>query len=117
MRLVQRLAFILALALPAASSQAANTTARLVLSHEAAKPGETVWAGMHLRMNQGWHTYWQNGGDAGAGTKIDWTLPAGVTVGAVQWPLPEKKVDVAAGTSLTSYVYHNDVVLDRKSVV
>jgi thiol:disulfide interchange protein DsbD len=108
---VQRLVLLLALALTAASSQAANTTARLVLSHESARPGETVWAGVHLRMNQGWYTYWQNGGDAGAGTKIDWTLPAGVTAGAIQWPLPEKKVEVAAGTSLTSYIYHNDVVL------
>ena len=111
MRLAQRFILIITLALPAASAQAANTTARFILSHETAKPGETVWAGVHLRMNQGWYTYWQNGGDAGAATKIDWTLPAGVTAGAVQWPLPEKKVDVAAGTSLTSYVYHNDVVL------
>ena len=111
MRLVQRLILILALALMAATAQAANTTARLVLSHESAKAGETIWAGVHLRMNRGWHTYWQNGGDAGAATKIDWTLPAGVTAGAVQWPLPEKKVEVAAGTSLTSYIYHNDVVL------
>jgi len=111
MRLVQRLTLILALALAGPPAQAANTTARLVLSHDAAKPGETVWAGVHLRMNQGWHTYWQNGGDAGAATKIDWTLPTGVTAGTIQWPLPEKKVDAAAESSLTSYVYHNDVVL------
>jgi thiol:disulfide interchange protein DsbD len=111
MRIVPRLVGVIGLALIASSSQAANTTARLVLSHEAAKPGETIWAGLHLRMNPGWYTYWQNGGDAGAPTKIDWTLPTGITAGALQWPLPEKKVDVAAGTSLTSYVYHNDVVL------
>jgi thiol:disulfide interchange protein DsbD len=111
MRLVQRFAFILALALLAASAQAANTTTRLVLSHDVAKPGEIIWAGVHLRMNQGWHTYWQNGGDAGAPTKIDWTLPTGVTAGPIQWPLPEKKVEGAGGTSLTSYIYHNDVVL------
>jgi thiol:disulfide interchange protein DsbD len=111
MSLVHRLSLLIALVLLAASAEAANTTARLVLSHEAAKPGETVWAGVHLRMNPGWSTYWQNGGDAGLPTKIDWTLPTGVTAGAFQWPLPEKKVDVAAGTSLTSYVYHQDVVL------
>lgn len=111
MRTVPRLVGVIGLALLASSSQAANTTARLVLSHETAKPGETIWAGLHLRMNPGWYTYWQNGGDAGAPTKIDWTLPTGIAAGALQWPLPEKKVDVAAGTSLTSYVYHNDVVL------
>lgn len=107
MRLVQRLMLVIALALLAGSSQAANTTARLVLSHETARPGETIWAGVHLRMAPKWHTYWENGGDAGAATKIDWTLPAGVIAGEILWPVPEKYV--SAG--LITYVYHNDVVL------
>jgi thiol:disulfide interchange protein DsbD len=54
-----------------------------------------------------WHTYWRNGGDAGIPTKIDWTLPAGVTAGEIFWPMPEK--NVSAG--LVTYVYHEDAVL------
>jgi thiol:disulfide interchange protein DsbD len=107
MKLVQRLTLVLALGLLAASAQAANTTARLVLSHEAAKPGDTVWAGVHLRMAPKWHTYWENGGDSGAATKIEWTLPAGVSAGEILWPVPEK-YDSAG---LITYVYHHDVVL------
>jgi len=107
MRLVQRLTLIIALALLANGSQAANTTARLVLSHETAKPGEIIWAGVHLRMAPKWHTYWQNGGDSGGPTKIDWTLPPGVTAGGIIWPVPEKyEVE-----GLITYVYHNEAML------
>lgn len=95
---------LLAAALPAA---AANTTTRLVLSDAVAKPGQTVWAGVQMRMNKGWHTYWRNAGESGAPTTVDWTLPAGVTAGPIHWPVPEKYV--TAG--LTTYVYHDEVVL------
>ena len=92
-----------------AAGQAAQTQARLLLDHEIARPGQTVWAGVQLRMPDRWHTYWRNPGDSGAATKIDWTLPPGVTAGPILWPLPEKYLDKAAG--LTTYVYHHEVVL------
>jgi thiol:disulfide interchange protein DsbD len=107
MRSVQRLVILISLSLAATAAQAANTTARLILSHDTARPGETVWAGLHLRMAPKWNTYWQNGGDAGGPTKIEWILPTGITAGEVQWPVPERK-DTAG---LITYVYHNDVVL------
>src|SRR5262245_37274495 len=84
-----------------------NTQAKLLLSAEAAKPAETITAGVQLRMGPGWHTYWVNAGDSGMPTKINWTLPAGVTAGEIQWPIPET---FAAG-GLTTYIYHDDVVL------
>ena len=40
-------------------------------------------------------------------TKIEWQLPAGVTAGAIQWPVPEKLPD----EDLTTYIYTNEVVL------
>src|SRR4051794_29783505 len=88
-------------------SGAPATQARLALSQSAARPGETVLAGVHLRMNSRWHTYWKNNGDAGIPTKIEWTLPAGVTAGEIQWPLPGKFQE----TELTTYAYTNEVVL------
>ena len=103
----QRLIVFLSVALAALSGQAANTTARLVLSHAAARPGETVWAGLHLRMAPKWHTYWENGGDSGAGTKINWTLPSGITAGDILWPVPQK----LSSEGLITYVYHDQVVL------
>ena len=84
-----------------------HTQARLVLSAKIAKPGETIPAGIHLRMDPGWHTYWVNPGDSGMATKINWALPDGMTAGDIQWPVPET---FTAG-GLTTYVYEKEVVL------
>ena len=61
--------------------RAATTQARLVLPTDAVAPGQTVLAGVRLKMAPKWHTYWRNAGDAGAPTEIEWSLPAGITAG------------------------------------
>jgi thiol:disulfide interchange protein len=107
---VRTIRSILALAclfLAVASARAAHTQAQLILADEAAQPGETVLAGVHLKMESGWHTYWKNPGEAGMATKIEWHLPAGVTAGEIQWPLPEK----LPPDEVTTFGYSNDVVL------
>ena len=75
------------------SAAAYHTQARLVLAAAKARPGDTVLAGVQLRMEPRWHTYWRNPGASGAATMIDWQLPAGVTAGEIQWPVPEKLPD------------------------
>ena len=84
-----------------------HTQAKLILSADAARPGDTIWAGVDLKMEPGWHTYWKNPGSAGLATKIEWQLPPGVTAGEIQWPLPEKFPPV----EVTTYGYSNEVVL------
>ncbi len=95
------------LCLAGLSAHAAHTEARLVLASEAARPGDTVLAGLVLRMDDGWHTYWKNSGDSGMPTAIEWELPSGVTAGEVQWPVPEKFPE----KELTTYIYRNQAVL------
>lgn len=107
MRVMQRWLATLGLVGAALSAGAANTTVKLVLSHDSARAGETVMAGVVLRMEKGWHTYWRNGGDSGAPTEIAWTLPPGVTAGEIQWPVPERYET----EGLFTYVYHDEVVL------
>src|SRR5262245_28989974 len=89
------------------NSFAANTQARLVLAQETAKPGDTVLAGVHLHMNLGWHTYWRNSGQSGLPTSIDWQLPAGVSAGQIQWPIPKKLPEPEE----TTYIYEDNAVL------
>src|SRR5258706_15479344 len=80
-------AFILGAALLlSASARAAKTEARLLLDSTVALPGDTVLAGLQMRMPSGWHTYWRNSGDSGGPTEIEWQLPPGITAGAIQWP-------------------------------
>ncbi|MED6315266.1 MAG: protein-disulfide reductase DsbD domain-containing protein, partial [Verrucomicrobiota bacterium] len=54
------------------------------------KAGTTVMAGLELTMDDGWHTYWINPGEAGIATSVDWLLPKGVSAGPIRWPVPEK---------------------------
>ena len=89
------------------SAFGAHTQARLVLAAETARSGDTVLAGVQLRMDPHWHTYWRNPGASGMPTKIEWQLPAGVTAGPIQWPVPEKLPE----EDLTTYIYTNEVVL------
>ena len=90
-----------------AHAQAAHTQAQLILPVETARAGDTVLAGVDLKMDADWHTYWRNPGDSGSPTKIEWQLPPGVTAGEIQWPLPHKLIE----SDLTTYVYTNEAVL------
>ncbi len=83
------------------------TTVKLLLSHDAAKPGTTVMAGLALTMDDGWHTYWINAGEAGFATSVEWKFPKGVTAGQVQWPMPGKFT--AFGS--IGYGYHDKTIL------
>jgi thiol:disulfide interchange protein len=101
------LAVFFFLALAAFPAVAAATKVELILSADAARPDDTVMAGIHLTMQSGWHTYWRNPGDAGIATSVKWTLPPGITAGPIQWPVPDKLLT----PPLTSYVYSNEVTL------
>ncbi len=83
------------------------TRVKLLLSHDAAKPGMTVMAGLALTMADGWHTYWINPGAAGIPTAVEWTLPKGVSAGSIQWPVPEKFIALGS----TGYGYHDKTIL------
>ena len=83
------------------------TTAKLLLSHSEAKPGTTVTAGLELTMDDGWHTYWINPGEAGIATSVEWTLPKGVSAGPIQWPTPDKFTALGS----TGYGYHGKTIL------
>ena len=95
------------LGLAALTARAAHTHVQLLLSDDTAKPGNTIWAGVDIKMDPGWHTYWKNPGDSGIATTIKWELPPGVTAGEIQWPLPEKFPPI----EVTTYGYTNEVML------
>jgi len=71
------------------------------------QPGQPLWVGLQITHQSEWHTYWRNPGDSGLPTQLELNLPAGITAGEVQWPLPHK---LKAG-SLTNYGFDNTVLL------
>ena len=106
---MRRIAIILGtcFCLAVLTAHAAHTQTRLILAADTARPGDTVLAGVDLKMEPGWHTYWKNPGAAGYATKIEWQLPPGVTAGEIQWPLPEK----LPPAEVTTYGYDDEIVL------
>ncbi len=64
--------------------------ATLVAEDESIQAGHPFWVGVELKMSDGWDTYWQNPGDVGLPTQINWQLPQGFTAGPIQWPYPKK---------------------------
>ena len=70
--------------------KAQHLTAELVSLAPAISPGGTVQAGLVLTLEEHWHVYWLNAGDSGEPPHIIWTLPAGITAGAMQFPIPSR---------------------------
>ena len=92
---------------PAQSSDdpSPHSEAALEVGVSSVAPGEPFTVALRIDMEEGWHSYWKNPGDAGKPTTINWSLPEGWTVDALQWPRPHRIQ--AAGVS--SYGY-SDVV-------
>ena len=69
--------------------------------------GQPLWLGLQIAHQPGWHTYWKNPGDSGLPTELRWTLPAGVDVGDIAWPVPQKlRVE-----QMANYGYEGTVLL------
>ncbi|HJM59408.1 MAG TPA: protein-disulfide reductase DsbD family protein, partial [SAR86 cluster bacterium] len=66
--------------------------------------------GFKFTLNPGWHTYWENPGDAGEGASIKWNLPNDVKASEILWPGPER-IPVEP---LMTFGYENEVVLLTK---
>ncbi len=72
----------------AAVVHAPHVEAELISETTSLQAGENTLA-LRLKPDAGWHTYWRNPGDTGQATKIEWTLPQGVTAGDIEWPYPQ----------------------------
>lgn len=90
----------------------ARVTATLLFDQEEVAPGETVRAGVHMALDEGWHVYWFNSGDAGLPTQIKWSTAGEtpLTFSPMRWPAPE--VFVESGGEVTTYGYHHEVLHD-----
>ena len=103
------LSFLFAVSLTSAGAPVRDNhvAAELIARDASAQPGSTTFLGVRLSMDEHWHTYWKNCGDFCQPTAIKWTLPAGVTAGAIQWPYPERY----SADDVTTYGYEGEVLL------
>ena len=68
--------------------------------------GQDAQAGLYFKLEQGWHVYWKNAGDAGEPPHVRWTLPEGVTADGLQFPAPRR---LALGP-LMDFGYEDEVL-------
>ncbi len=84
-----------------------HVNVQLVSEVSLVDPGVPFFIGVYFKLEDHWHLYWKNPGDAGLQPEFEWHLPEGFSIGEIQWPYPEKIID----DGLASYGYHNEVLL------
>jgi thiol:disulfide interchange protein DsbD len=79
----------------------------LVADAAGVEPGGPLKLGVRFVPEPEWHVYWRNPGDSGEAPRVAWTLPPGLTAGALEWPTP---VRIEVGP-LVSFGYPGEVLL------
>lgn len=93
-RLIFALPLLFAASLPAWAASnfadAPHARVELLVLPQALSRGGAADAGIYFKLEPGWHIYWKNPGDAGEPPHAQWTLPAGITAGEMQFPVPKR---------------------------
>lgn len=69
--------------------------------------GDSILLGLEFELNEGWHTYWINPGDAGGEASVEWKLPKGFSASEILWPGP----DLIPVEPLMTFGYEDEVTL------
>ncbi|MDX2127964.1 MAG: protein-disulfide reductase DsbD family protein [Chloroherpetonaceae bacterium] len=80
------------------------TSELLLSSNDFSKPQRIA---IHFKIEDGWHLYWKNPGDAGIPIEADWKLPEGFQVSHFEFPSPHKFVEAG----IVAYGYEKEVLL------
>jgi thiol:disulfide interchange protein len=114
-RLIFSILFLLCAGLPvlaaSGSADAPHVHVELLVPGNNLYRGDPVNdAGLYFKLEPGWHIYWMNPGDAGEAPHAQWTLPRGITAGAMQFPAPKR---LPLGP-LMDFGYENEVLFPLK---
>jgi len=84
----------------------AHTAARLIAgSSVKTSDAQFVRAGLEIKLDPGWKTYWRDPGDSGLPPTLDFSGSDNVKAVTVLWPAPERFPDGAGGNSI-GYLDH-----------
>lgn len=90
-------------------STTGHSVATLITDTDTTDGRAPLHVALRLKLQDGWHTYWRNPGDAGEAPAVTVTADGGATgkASTIIWPTPHRIPDA----SLMSYAYTGDVVL------
>ena len=89
------------------------TQVRLIAAAESVAGNSILTIGVHIRLEEGWKTYWRSPGDAGIPPTFDWSMSANVFETRIEWPVPEELVQFG----MTTYGYRDEIVFPLQVVV
>lgn len=84
-------------------AEASHSEARIVADTADAH----VRAGIEIRLERGWKTYWRYPGDSGVPPRFDWSGSENLASTEIRWPAPRLIVDESGSKSIG---YHGRVV-------
>ena len=90
--------------------QESNSKISLVTESLTVTENEELLVGIKFELEEGWHTYWENPGDAGEGASVDWSLSDGFEASEILWPGPHR-IPVEP---LMTFGYNDEVILLTK---
>ncbi|TXN49255.1 thiol:disulfide interchange protein [Methylobacterium sp. WL30] len=110
--MIRAAALLLSLLAWPVAAQGFKPPADLVRASLAAEPAAVAGAtpftvAIRMAMKPGWHVYWRNPGDSGLPPEVTWTLPAGFSASAIQWPAPHR-IPIA---TLMNFGYEGEAIL------
>ena len=79
-------------ALESAWREAPQSSVRLIAAGPVAAGDSRLRAGVEIRLNPGWHTYWRYPGDAGVPPHFDWAGSENLAAVEILWPAPKRIV-------------------------
>jgi DsbC/DsbD-like thiol-disulfide interchange protein len=89
---------------------ATNSKLRLFGGMAKTPDGEQLMAGIQLRMDDGWKTYWRNPGDSGVPPQFDWSGSTNLKEAKVLYPVPHRFADANS----TAVGYSGEVIFPVK---
>jgi len=63
-------------------------TPRLFSNASEVKSGDSIWLGVEIEIEEGWHVYWKTSGDTGLPTEIEWIISEETEVSPILYPVP-----------------------------
>ncbi len=83
-----------------------SVTVEIVPLTDGIYPGQAFDVAVVFSMHDGWHTYWENPGDAGMATEFLWTYPDDFTMHGFRQSVPKRHVDAG----ITTFIHENEAI-------
>ena len=71
-------------------SQHPHSRARLIQELDGVAPNSSQTIALHIKLDEGWHSYWRNPGDSGAAPIFNFTGPPHLDVSQTLYPIPKR---------------------------